>query len=185
MFIFFVFFFPWKAQIASNLMGSWSSPRSWKATSSREGDSIHSHSSACSRTGWTRMQRQRRRRCGGSEPCAVWSTTPGTPPRPLLTTSVSCRDTGAGETHHHLISQHSWGFFPHSSSRVVLFTLLFIWRGVTLPWHTRAHGPSAVFPGDLTLPSFEYYKWDIHQMNFWTNSCLHHWVLWQISCCFS
>lgn len=95
--------FPWKAQIASNLMGSWSSQRSWKATSSREGDRFNSHTFASSRIGWTRMLKQLKKHFGVSKLCAVWSMTHGTPPRPLLITSVLCdsvagpMDTGEGE----------------------------------------------------------------------------------------
>lgn len=82
--------FPWKAQIASSLMGSWSSQRSWKATSSREGDRFNSRTSASSKIGWTRMPKQLKKHFAVLKLCAVWSTTHGTPPRPLLTTSVSC-----------------------------------------------------------------------------------------------
>lgn len=88
--LFFFSLFPWKAQIASNPMGSWSSQRSWKATSSREGDKFNSHISGSSRIGWTRMLKQLKKHFGVSKLYAVWSMTRGTPPRPLLTTSVSC-----------------------------------------------------------------------------------------------
>uniref|UniRef100_A0A8C4V249 Leucine-rich repeat-containing protein 41 n=1 Tax=Falco tinnunculus TaxID=100819 RepID=A0A8C4V249_FALTI len=78
------------AQIASNLMDSWSSQRSWKVTSSREGGRFNSHTSASSRIGWTRMLKQLKKLFGVSKLCVVWSVIRGTPPRPLLTTSVSC-----------------------------------------------------------------------------------------------
>lgn len=152
------FFFPWEAQIASNLMGSWSSQRSWKATSSSEGDSFHSHTSASSRIGWTRMQKPRRRRCGVSKPCAAWSTTRGTPPRPSLTTSVSCEGHRSRRKPTSLWFHSTSGeFFPSSSSTELFFSLCCSFdQGV---WHCHATpdttaGPTAVFPGDLTLPSF-------------------------------
>lgn len=63
--------FLWKVQIASNLMGSWSSRRSWKATSSREGARFNSHTSASSKIGWTRMLKQLKKHFGVSELCAV------------------------------------------------------------------------------------------------------------------
>lgn len=159
---FFFFFFPWKAQIASNPMGCWSSQRSWKATSSREGDRSHSHTSASSKIGWTRMQKQPKRRCGVSKPCAVSSTTRGTPPRPSLTTSVSCeghrsrRNAWAWTTQFWFHSTGG-GFFPGSSSTELFFSLWCSFEEGVWHWHAPPDhmGQQLYFQVISPLPSFQ------------------------------